>query len=91
MIEYRNIFQTDKDAAPEAKKKWEAKNAADGWSVDFYDDERAQGWMEDNFAGSGVEWAWDFMKRGVLRADFLRYMLPLVKGGVYVDVDVSFI
>lgn len=89
MISYKNIFQTDREPAPDAKKKWEAKNRADGWQVDFYDDERAQSWMEEHFAGSRVEWAWDAMKRGVLRADFLRYMLPLVKGGVYVDVDVS--
>ena len=89
MIEYKNIFQTDRDAAPEAMKRWNAKNGQDGWAVDFYDDARAQGWIEANFGGSDVEWAWDFMQRGVLRADFLRYMLPLVKGGVYVDVDVS--
>ena len=89
MVEYKNVFQTDRDPAPEAEARWNKANGKDGWSVDFYDDARAQSWMEETFGGSDVEWAWDFMKRGVLRADFLRYMLPLVKGGVYVDVDVS--
>ena len=49
----------------------------------------AQEWVEENFRASDVEWAWGYMHRGVLRADFLRYLLPLVEGGVYSDVDVS--
>jgi hypothetical protein len=29
------------------------------------------------------------MHRGVLRADSLRYILPLIEGGVYSNLDVS--
>lgn len=92
MIESKSIYQTDKTKNTEAEDaigRWSEKNAADGWTVRFFDDADAASWMRDKFAGSEVEWAWDFMRRGVLRADFLRYMLPLVEGGVYTDVDVS--
>jgi hypothetical protein len=30
----------------------------------------------------GVMWAWEYMKRGVMRADFFRYLVVLLEGGV---------
>lgn len=92
MIDYKNIFQTDKTRNEDAERaitRWDEKNQNDGWKVRFFDDADAEAWMRDSFQGSEVEWAWEFMKRGVLRADFFRYMLPLIEGGVYTDVDVS--
>lgn len=35
----------------------------------------------------GVMWAWEYMKRGVMRADYFRYLVVLLEGGVYSDVD----
>ena len=70
-------------------KRWVQLNKVDGWRLNFLDDEDADEWVKETFEGSEVEWAWDFMDRGVLKADLLRYLLPLVEGGVYSDVDVS--
>lgn len=93
MVAYRNIFQTDKKPAGDFSKKWESMNKADGWVLDFYDDARAEQWVDETFTMpddvKGVRWAYHYMKRGVLKADFLRYLLPLIKGGVYSDTDVS--
>lgn len=88
MISYKNIFQTDKKSAHNAETQlWESMNRADGWTLDFYNDTESQAWVEETFGDSQVVWAWDYLPRGVLKADFLRYLLPLVKGGVYSDTD----
>ncbi|WWC63834.1 uncharacterized protein I303_106439 [Kwoniella dejecticola CBS 10117] len=89
MISYKYIHQTDKEYNPENElpKVWESINKPDGWRMNFLDDAQAHNWMLSQFEGSDVNWAWDYMHRGVLKADFLRYLLPLVVGGVYSDVD----
>ncbi|WWC91016.1 uncharacterized protein L201_005956 [Kwoniella dendrophila CBS 6074] len=89
MISYKYIHQTDKEYDPsnELQKQWERINKPDGWSIHFLDDQQAHDWMLKWFRRSDVEFAWDYMHRGVLKADFLRYLLPLVMGGVYSDVD----
>ncbi|WVR08900.1 hypothetical protein IAU60_005959 [Kwoniella sp. DSM 27419] len=89
MIAYKHIHQTDKEYNPDndLSQKWKNMNEADGWTLNFLDDAGAQSWTESQFGGSQVVWAWHFMHRGVLKADFLRYLLPLVVGGVYSDVD----
>jgi alpha 1,6-mannosyltransferase len=61
---------------------WREMNAADGWRYVFYDDERADTWISRQLRGSEVGWAWSALRRGVLRADFLRYLVVLVQGGV---------
>ncbi|WWC72912.1 uncharacterized protein I206_106876 [Kwoniella pini CBS 10737] len=89
MISFKNIHQTDKEFNPENElpKIWENLNKADGWKMNFLNDQQAHDWMLSKFEGSDVNWAWDYMHRGVLKADFLRYLLPLIIGGVYSDVD----
>jgi alpha 1,6-mannosyltransferase len=90
MISYKTIWQTDKTNVLNADmKEWIKMNDKDGWSLNFLDDNDAWEWVRANFEGTDVEWAWSYMHRGVLRADFLRYLLPLIEGGVYSDVDVS--
>jgi mannosyltransferase OCH1-like enzyme len=95
MVAYKNIFQTDFKEPGELTQKWRDMNAADGWKLDWYDDARSEAWVRETFESAeeiekgGVWWAYDYFKRGVLKADLLRYLLPLVKGGVYADVDVS--
>lgn len=93
VIEYRNIFQTDKVDPSEYSKIWEDKNRGDGWVLDFYSDARAQEWVDETFHDGerGVKWAYHAMRRGVLKADFLRYLLPMIKGGVYSDTDVGWL
>ncbi|WWD21213.1 hypothetical protein CI109_105697 [Kwoniella shandongensis] len=89
MINYKQIHQTDKkfDESNPLIKLWQDMNGPDGWTLNFLDDDGAGDWVDKYFARSDIEWAWKYMHRGVLRADFLRYLLPLVKGGVYSDVD----
>ena len=89
LIDYKHIFQTNKTLSPDAIKIWNEKNRLDGWDVMYFDDWQGDKWVKDTFNGTKIQWAWDFMTRPVLKADFLRHMLPLVLGGVYVDVDVS--
>ncbi|WVQ81321.1 hypothetical protein IAT38_003444 [Cryptococcus sp. DSM 104549] len=89
MISHKHIHMTDKTFNPDNKliRSWQAMNKKDGWQLNFLDDAQAGEWVDSNFKRSDVEWAWKYMHRGVLRADFLRYLLPLVQGGVYSDVD----
>jgi alpha 1,6-mannosyltransferase len=89
MIDYKNVYMTNKVLDPDPVHKWEKKNGADGWAVQFYDDDQGRDWMERHFAGTDVEQTWNWLKRPVLKADFLRYLLPMVQGGVYADTDVS--
>ena len=90
MISYKTIHQTDKtDGNREETRRWVWMNEVDGWKLNFLDDNTAWAWVEQVFGGSDVDWAWRYMHRGVLRADFLRYLLPLIEGGVYSDVDVG--
>jgi hypothetical protein len=37
----------------------------------------------------GVMWAWEYMKRGVMRADFFRYLVVLLEGGVVSILSLS--
>lgn len=90
MISYKTIHQTDKTKEiNDMTRQWVSMNENDGWRLNFLDDDDAWAWVQSKFAGTDVEWAWTYMHRGVLRADFLRYMLPLIEGGVYSDADVS--
>ena len=88
MIDHKTIYQINKALVPESINKWNAANRPDGWDVHFFDDWQGNRWVHDTFNGTAIQWAWSYMTRPVLRADFLRYMLPLVNGGVYVDIDV---
>lgn len=92
MISYKTIHQTDKskERINDETKAWVEMNAKDGWRLNFFDDQDAWDWVQRIFPGTDVEWAWTYMHRGVLRADFLRYLLPLIEGGVYSDVDVRY-
>ena len=90
MISYKTIHQTDKKfGINDETQMWINLNEKDGWQLNFLDDDGAERWAERWFDGTDVMWAWHYMHRGVLKADFLRYLLPLVEGGVYSDVDVS--
>ena len=63
-------------------EEWRTMNEPDGWRYVFYDDARADVWVSRQLRGSEVAWAWGALRRGVLRADFLRYLVVLVQGGI---------
>ncbi|CAD6575672.1 MAG: membrane-bound alpha-1,6- mannosyltransferase Initiation-specific [Tremellales sp. Tagirdzhanova-0007] len=89
MISYKNIHQTDRNETTlgEETQAWVNLNKPDGWALNFLNDTAAARWVTAHFADSDIEWAWNYMHRGVLRADLLRYLLLLVEGGVYSDID----
>lgn len=95
MINYKTMYQTDKTEPEERseaagfRRQWRDLNAVDGWKMVFMNDTQASEWVTSQFKGSAVEQVWADMHRGVIRADFLRYLLILIQGGVYSDVDVS--
>ena len=96
MISYKNIFQTDiKPPKPGSKldkfhQKWRSFNEVDGWKMKFMNDSLEDEWVERTFGESwGMMSTWKGLYRGVLKADLLRYLLVLVEGGVYSDIDVS--
>lgn len=83
MMDYRFIHQTDKvHDGGTMSSAWREMNAAQGWKHVFYDDARATTWIGRQFRASEVARAWQGMRRGVLRADFFRYLVVLVQGGV---------
>lgn len=63
-------------------RAWRDMNSVDGWKYVFYDDERANTWISRQLRGSEVAWTWQALRRGVLKADFFRYLVVLVQGGV---------
>lgn len=95
MISYKNIYQTDKTALdPESEsgrfhRQWRDFNEIDGWTMRFMNDTQGDDWVRDNFGTTVIRKTWDDLHRGVLKADLLRYLLILLRGGVYSDVDVS--
>lgn len=98
MWDFKTIFQTDKNET-KTGAKWVEDNP--GWTLDFYSDDAAERFVRETFPPAeppkdhndrdiqDVSWTWHTLNRGVLKADFLRYLLPLVKGGVYVDTDTT--
>lgn len=83
MMDYKFIHQTDKVKDGGAmSRSWKDMNSPDGWKYVFYDDDRADTWISRQLRGSEVAWAWHALRRGVLKADFFRYLVVLVQGGV---------
>ncbi|KAJ9115018.1 hypothetical protein QFC22_005346 [Naganishia vaughanmartiniae] len=88
ILDYKFIHQTDKkEDGGKMSQAWRDMNQADGWRHVFYDDERADTWISRQLRNSEVAWAWGALRRGVLKADFFRYLVVLVQGGLYSDVD----
>ncbi|KAJ9111370.1 hypothetical protein QFC19_001138 [Naganishia cerealis] len=88
ILNFKFIHQTDKNEdGGEMSQAWRDLNQPEGWKYAFYDDERADIWISRLLRNSEVAWAWQSLRRGVLKADFFRYLVVLMQGGVYSDVD----
>lgn len=86
LLDHKHIFQTDKlGRETDETRSWKTENPI--WDYRLMDDREADEWVGHWFGGSEVEWTWRFMKVGVLKADFLRYLVMLVHGGVYSDSE----
>ena len=57
------------------------------WEYKFYDDNASRAFISSNFPPPFLE-AFDTLKVGAYKADFFRYCVLAIEGGVYVDMDV---
>eukprot|EP00591_Stephanopyxis_turris_P003165 CAMPEP_0195509144 /NCGR_PEP_ID=MMETSP0794_2-20130614/2166_1 /TAXON_ID=515487 /ORGANISM="Stephanopyxis turris, Strain CCMP 815" /LENGTH=660 /DNA_ID=CAMNT_0040636299 /DNA_START=141 /DNA_END=2123 /DNA_ORIENTATION=- len=61
---------------------------ATGWDYRFYDDTAARAFIVDNFPSRFVD-AYDAILPGAFKADFFRYLVLLIDGGIYADIDIT--
>jgi len=84
MVDYRTVWQTDKEAYEHEAGDWTNKNRKDGWKWKMLGDEEADEWVKKTLgvrkAGeekSKIELGWEALELGILRSDALRYLLLL--------------
>jgi hypothetical protein len=100
MIDHKNIFQTAKLKTNEDLGKWtDPQNV--GWKWRMLGDAEADRWVSEQFSSkqekgekeeeegrkSLIEQGWEDLGLGILRSDALRYLVLLMEGGVYSDMD----
>ncbi|KAG9098155.1 membrane-bound alpha-1,6- mannosyltransferase Initiation-specific [Ceratobasidium sp. UAMH 11750] len=80
------IYQT---AKREPKWDWPSSSwrIATGYTHFFFDDEKANKWVNEVFNGTEIGLVWDIFGPGIKRSDLLRYLLVMVEGGIYADMD----
>lgn len=67
-------------------KSWQNKN--ENYSYNMIPDELMDTFVHDTFANvDDVVKSWDLLPKGVMRADFFRYLVVFARGGVYSDMD----
>ncbi|OWT37939.1 alpha 1,6-mannosyltransferase [Cryptococcus neoformans Bt1] len=85
------VWQTDKDlrhAESEEVASWKDwRMDFEGWKWDLLTDDDANKWVKKNLEGTKIQEVWDNLPHGILRADTLRYLLLLLRGGIYSDTD----
>jgi len=88
----KNIWQTSSD---ESREKWANESATwielnPDWHYEWLSDEGATAFVEENFAHRpSILKFWHDLEVIILRADLLRYLAMLARGGVYGDIDTS--
>lgn len=83
------IFQTFKSTEVpqrihDAAMGWSTRNP--GFAYRFFDDEDARAFVAEHFDARALA-AYDRAPPGAFRADFWRYCVLFVEGGVYIDID----
>ncbi len=83
----KNIFQTHAsteltEGAYKAIQSWRELNPT--WNHYFFTDADQRIFIEENFSPD-VLWAYDQLIPGAYKADFWRYCILYIKGGIYVD------
>ncbi|KAG9033137.1 membrane-bound alpha-1,6- mannosyltransferase Initiation-specific [Tulasnella sp. JGI-2019a] len=86
MTDYKTGWQTDKSKRL-VGLSWRHHNAR--WNWDMLGDAEANDWVNKHFGGSLIKEVWDSLPVVILKADMLRYLLLLVHGGVYTDIDTT--
>ncbi|KAG9104613.1 membrane-bound alpha-1,6- mannosyltransferase Initiation-specific [Ceratobasidium sp. 370] len=70
----------------------------EGYTHFFFDDDKANKWVGEVFNGTEIGLVWDILGPGIKeieadrkgrtkRSDLLRYLLVMVEGGIYTDID----
>ncbi|WRT70510.1 uncharacterized protein IL334_007508 [Kwoniella shivajii] len=89
----KKIWQTDKDSrrveSNEVKSWKDGKASDEGWEWEFLNDQDAEQYVNKKLAASRFQEVWDILPSGILRSDTLRYLLILLEGGIYSDVDTT--
>ena len=83
------IHQTFKSSSLPALTRWHIskfrKNNPE-YDYEFYDDERVESFLSKEFEPEVLN-AYKKIQIGAAKADFFRYAVLLIKGGVYLDID----
>lgn len=90
---------------PDEFQWWESRLGPQGWKIEVGDDDQMEAWFQESIGGIGDrielsdegegngkrawEEMWHGLGRPVLKSDLLRYLMMLVKGGLYTDSDTS--
>lgn len=91
----RSVYTTSvRPEFPDQFQNWVTENPT--WKVSFFDDEKILGWMKSRFVAKGKEGGrakvldeFEAFEHGVFKSDFFRYLILLMRGGVYTDTDTS--
>jgi alpha 1,6-mannosyltransferase len=88
----KNIWQTSTHSD---QAKWEVSSSTwsdlnPDWSYHYLSDETATSFVHKEFQDrASIVHFWDSLANPILRADLLRYLVLLAKGGVYSDIDTT--
>ncbi|KAL1409799.1 hypothetical protein Q8F55_003796 [Vanrija albida] len=93
----KRVWQTDKDGESRNTDEvltWATGWAArEGWDWKLYRDQEARDWEESQLKEHGVvsqvHYLWTHLPTGILRSDMFRYLVLLLRGGIYSDTDTS--
>jgi len=80
----KKIWQTHKDKSLVADEMWMVQP---GYEYTHLDNEEADAWVEKWFKGSEIATVWNKLDIGILKSDFFRYLVLLIEGGIYSDMD----
>ncbi|WVQ85821.1 hypothetical protein IAT38_007989 [Cryptococcus sp. DSM 104549] len=87
------VWQTDKDErhvdSPEVTTWKHGRASNEKWEWDLMTDKDADKWVKKNLGGSRMQEIWNNLPSGILRSDTLRYLLLLLRGGIYSDTDTA--
>jgi len=78
------IWQTAKTNNPNTFPEWQHQA---GFEYTFMNDGDADVWVKEHFEGSLIWWTWQSLPAGILRSDYLRYVVLCFEGGIYSDTD----
>ncbi|KAG8749362.1 membrane-bound alpha-1,6- mannosyltransferase Initiation-specific [Ceratobasidium sp. 428] len=83
----QNIYQTAKREPYWTDQRLRSWQNIPDYAYHFFDDAKADKWVRGTFGGTEIELVWNKLGAGIKRSDLLRYLLVMVEGGIYSDLD----